>query len=138
MGGDEFGTKKKINLILALHNHQPEGNFGDVFAKSYEMSYEPFIDVLEKFPQIKVVQHYSGILLRWLQQNRPDFLNRLRRLAAAGQLEMMGGAFYEPILVMIRTKISGTDWQAAAFYRKFSIKCRGWPAERVWNTSVVL
>ena len=135
-----LAQRKKINLILALHNHQPEGNFGDVFAKSYEMSYEPFIDVLEKFPQIKVVQHYSGILLRWLQQNRPDFLNRLRRLAAAGQLEMMGGAFYEPILVMIpdEDKVGQIEKLSRFLQENFQVEVTGaWPAERVWEPHLV-
>lgn len=75
---------RKINFILALHNHQPEGNFPDVFEKNYQLAYEPFIQELEQFPELKVVQHYSGILLRWLQENHPNFMSRLRQLAANG------------------------------------------------------
>ncbi len=61
---------KGIKLILILHNHQPEGNFPEVFERTYLLAYEPFISELERFPRLKVVLHYSGILFGWLQLNR--------------------------------------------------------------------
>lgn len=127
---------KQINLILAMHNHQPEGNLPEVFERTYKAAYEPFIRELERFPDIKVVQHYSGILLRWLQENRPDFMSRLRNLVSNGQIEMMGGAFYEPILVMIPEddKIGQIKKQTRFIQENFQTDVSGaWLAERVWE-----
>ena len=132
----EQGKTAKVSLILALHNHQPEGNFPDVFARTFAAAYEPFIRELEKFPELRVVQHYSGILLRWLQENRPEFMERLRRLVSAGQIEMMGGAFYEPILVMIPDddKIGQLEKQQRFIREHFGVEAQGaWLAERVWE-----
>ncbi|MCW3489307.1 alpha-amylase/4-alpha-glucanotransferase domain-containing protein [Dethiobacter alkaliphilus] len=127
---------KKIHLILALHNHQPEGNLPEVFERTYTNAYEPFIAELEQFGQIKVVQHYSGILLRWLQENRPAFMSRLRNLVSAGQIEMMGGAFYEPILVMIpdEDKVGQIAKQSRFIRENFQTDVSGaWLAERIWE-----
>ncbi|NLZ38483.1 MAG: DUF1926 domain-containing protein [Firmicutes bacterium] len=128
--------KQKVNFILALHNHQPEGNFPDVFRQNYKQAYLPFIEELEKHPTIKVVQHYSGILLRWLQENQPEFMIRLRKLTASGQLEMMGGAFYEPILAMIpdEDKIGQIKKHSRFLRENFQVDVQGaWLAERVWE-----
>ncbi|NLN06284.1 MAG: DUF1926 domain-containing protein [Firmicutes bacterium] len=128
--------KGKIHLILALHNHQPEGNLPEVFARTYAAAYEPFLGMLERFPKIKVVQHYSGILLRWLAEQRPAFLDRLRKLLAAGQLELMGGAFYEPILVMIpdEDKIGQIKKLSRFLRENFQVDAAGaWLAERIWE-----
>ena len=126
----------QIQLVLALHNHQPEGNLPEVFERTFTQAYEPFIAELERFPKIKVVQHYSGILLRWMQENRPAFMSRLRNLVASGQVEMMGGAFYEPILVMIpdEDKIVQIQKQSHFIQENFQTDVRGaWLAERVWE-----
>lgn len=126
----------QINFILCLHNHQPEGNLPEVFERTYNHAYEPFIRELERFPRIKAVQHYSGILLRWLQENRPGFMTRLRKLITNGQMEMMGGAFYEPILAMIpdEDKIGQIEKQSRFIQENFQADVAGaWLAERVWE-----
>ena len=116
--------EKRIQLILALHNHQPEGNLPEVFERTYTSAYEPFIRELERYPQIKVVQHYSGILLRWLQENHPEFMSRLRNLVSSGQVEMMGGAFYEPILAMIPDEDKIGQIQKRSEERRVGKQCR--------------
>ncbi len=132
----EEGKKAELTLILALHNHQPEGNLPEVFARTFEAAYEPFVSELEKFPGLKVVQHYSGILLNWLLQNRPQFMERLRWLVSSGQTEIMGGAFYEPILAMVPDDDkSGQLAKQQRFIREhFGVEAEGaWLAERVWE-----
>jgi alpha-amylase len=126
----------KINLVFALHNHQPEGNLPDVFSRTFNNAYEPFIRELEAFPEIKVVLHYSGTLFLWLQENRPEFMARLRNLVSSGQVEMMGGAFFEPILVMIpdEDKVGQIKKQNRFIRENFQVDVQGaWLAERIWE-----
>lgn len=131
------GTEgNRIHLILALHNHQPEGNLPEVFDRTFADAYEPFIRELERHPEIRVVQHYSGILLNWLQNCQPRFMDRLRALVANRQVEMMGGAFYEPILVMIpdEDKIGQIQKQSRFIRENFQVETEGaWLAERIWE-----
>ena len=127
---------KKIKLIFVLHNHQPEGNLSEVFERTYLAAYEPFISELERFPRLKVVQHYSGILFGWLQANRPEFIERLRHLVTCGQIEMMGGAFFEPILAAIpdADKAGQLEKQSRFIRENFQVDVSGaWLAERVWE-----
>ena len=91
----------RISLALALHNHQPVGNFGWVIAEVFEQAYLPMVDALERHPTVRVALHYSGPLLDWLRAERPEFIERLRVLADRGQVEIMGGGYAEPILVSL-------------------------------------
>lgn len=90
-----------IRLSLVFHNHQPIGNFEGVFEAAYQDSYAPFLEVLREYPDIKVVIHNSGSLLEWLVTAHPEYIDGLRELAQRGQIEILGGPFYEPILACI-------------------------------------
>ncbi|HEY2253206.1 MAG TPA: alpha-amylase, partial [Planctomycetaceae bacterium] len=128
----------RIRLVLALHDHQPIGNFDGVFEAAYQDSYWPFLDVIEKYPEIPVALHTSGSLLEWLVDKHPEYIDRIRMLADRGQIEIIGGPFYEPILATIprRDRIG----QIAAYSRYlenlFGSPVRGmWVPERVWEQS---
>jgi len=88
-------------FVLALHCHQPVGNFGWVLEEAFSKAYGPFLEALERHPKVRVVFHYSGVLLDYFQAQHPEFLRRLKALVRNGQVEVLGGGYYEPILTMI-------------------------------------
>lgn len=90
-----------VTLLLGIHNHQPVGNFGHVFRMAYDRCYRPFLDLLEQHPRIRLTLHYTGPLLDWFEKEEPGFLDRLAKLVASNQIELLGGGFYEPILSVI-------------------------------------
>src|SRR5690606_15062743 len=90
-----------LRLVLAIHDHQPVGNFDGVFEDACRDSYAPFLDVLADYPEIPVALHHSGSRLEWLVSHRPDYVDRVRSLVERGQIEILGGAFFEPILAAI-------------------------------------
>ena len=49
-----------VRFVLALHNHQPIGNFTGVMEQAYQQSYRPFLDVFERYPTLKIALHTSG------------------------------------------------------------------------------
>ena len=127
---------KSVNLLLGTHNHQPVGNFDSVFLHAYNHAYRPFLDMLERFPKIKVTQHYTGILLDWFRSNQPGILKQIKRLVESGQIEIMGGAYYEAILTVIpdRDKLSQLDKLSKSVKKEFGVRPSGmWLAERVWE-----
>ena len=91
----------RIALALAIHNHQPVGNFGWVIAFNHERAYQPLLEALERHPGVRLALHYSGPLLEWLRAERPEFLTRLAELVARDQVEIMGGGYYEPVLASL-------------------------------------
>ncbi len=127
---------QKFHLLLLIHSHQPVGNFENVFEGAYQKSYLPFIEVLAKHPAVRVGMHYSGSLLEWMEVKHPEFFERLRGLVAAGQVEMVGGGFYEPILAVIPAEDRREQIRRMADYleKHFGRRPGGlWLTERVWE-----
>ncbi|MEK6572500.1 MAG: hypothetical protein AABZ61_14090, partial [Bacteroidota bacterium] len=125
-----------ITLLLAVHNHQPIGNFDFVFQEAFDRAYKPFFDVLEKHPRIKISLHYSGILLTWLEEHQPGFLSRLSRLVKSGQVELLTGAYYEAILsVLPEADRQGQIRKLSSVIKKRfrTVPAGMWLAERVWE-----
>lgn len=131
---------KKVQFIFGIHNHQPVGNFDDVFHHACDHSYLPFLKVVEKFPNISMAFHFSGSLLEWLEPNRPDVLELFKQLVDRGNIEILGAGFYEPILAMIPAadrvgQIQKMNKWAKSF-AKYEVQ-GNWLTERVWEPHLV-
>ncbi len=128
--------EKSINLPIVFHFHQPVDNFEWVFEDVYNKSYEPLIDNLFKFEDIKITLHFSGNLLEWLLKNKPDFIEKLKIMAKRGQIEIIGGGYYEPIFSIIpyRDKIAQIKKLTDLIKIEFALEVKGaWLSERVWE-----
>jgi alpha-amylase len=128
-----------IRFIFVLHDHQPIGNFDHVFEQAYQDSYKPFLDLFESYPTLKLALHTSGPLMEWLDDKHPDYLDRLASLVAAGRIEIVGGAFYEPILAMLpsRDRVGQVRSYASWLENRLGADVRGmWIAERVWEQNM--
>ncbi|HEX5825950.1 MAG TPA: alpha-amylase/4-alpha-glucanotransferase domain-containing protein [Candidatus Limnocylindrales bacterium] len=126
----------RISLALAIHNHQPVGNFGWVFAEVYDRAYLPMLEALERHPGVRLSLHYTGPLLEWLEAERPEFVARLTALVRHGQVELLGGGLYEPVLASLpeRDRVDQLSRMAGELERLTGTRPRGaWLAERVWE-----
>ena len=128
-----------LRLVLVLHNHQPIGNFEGVCEEAYQDSYLPFLDVFERFQNVRIALHTSGSLIEWIDRRHPEYLDRLAGLVAAGRVEIVGGAFMEPILTMIppRDRVG----QITSYRRWLEARLGGavrgmWMPERVWEQTL--
>ncbi len=131
---------KRVLFVMGLHSHQPVGNFDFVFEQATKDCYHPFLEVLARYPKIRMSLHYSGVLLEWLRLRRPETFALLVRLVESGQVEMMGGGFDEPILVMLpeRDQVGQMKKQSDYLARHFGVRPEGmWLTERVWETGLV-
>lgn len=123
-------------FVFVLHNHQPVGNFEHVFADAFERCYRPVVESLARHPEIKVGLHFTGSLLEWIARERRSYLDQVRGLVDRGQVEILGGGFYEPILsTLTDTDAAGQIEMMAMFCeRHFGRRPSGmWLAERVWD-----
>lgn len=128
---------KTVNLIIGIHNHQPIGNFDFIFEEAYRKAYRPFLDVVRRFPSVKIGMHFTGIVLDWIDRTYPEFVADLKGMVASGQVEMIGGGFYEPILPVIpdHDKIGQIKKLSTYVEEKTGMRPQGmWMAERVWET----
>ncbi len=128
--------KRRINFTFGLHSHQPIGNLDYVFDTAYKDAYLPLLEVIEKHPQIKMTLHYTGVLIDWFMDKYPEVLEKIKKLVDRGQIELMTGAYYEPILPIIpdRDKLGQLNRLTNFIKDYFDYTPRGmWLAERVWE-----
>jgi 4-alpha-glucanotransferase len=107
-----------------------------VIEEVYRTAYEPMLGALERHPRIRLALHYSGPLLDWLAVEQPTFLDRLRALADADRIELLGGGYYEPILPSLpdRDRLAQLRLMADEVERIGGSRPLGaWLAERVWE-----
>ncbi len=130
---------RKFELVFLIHAHQPVGNFEDVIERAYQNCYLPFVDLLSRHPSIRLGLHYTGPLLEWIERAHPEYLQRLRALVASRQVEIIGGGFYEPILVTIPPQDRHDQIVRLAAYVEKHVGARPqgtWLAERVWEPQI--
>ncbi len=133
-------TKNTISLILGIHNHQPVDNWDHVIEDAYTKCYRPFLDMLKRFPSIKMSIHNTGYLLDWLEKHHPDLISEMVELHQCGQVELFGGGYYEPVLAIIPD--CDKQGQLTKLSDRIESMCgdrpKGmWLAERVWEPHLV-
>ncbi len=132
--------QKRIYFSLGLHNHQPVGNFDFVIERAYQMCYKSLIEFFYNYPKFPFNVHFSGYLLLWLENNHPEYFKILKTLSERGQVEILSGGFYEPILSIIpdKDKVLQVKKLNDYIYNKFGQRPKGmWLAERVWEPHLV-
>ncbi|MCL1972769.1 MAG: DUF1926 domain-containing protein [Endomicrobia bacterium] len=127
----------KVKFVFCTHNHQPVGNFGWVFERAYQVSYKPFMQVMLNHPKIRWSLHASGMLWEYISKEHPDYIKSVKKLVASGNLEILSGGYYEPIMTSIpdRDKIGQINKLTAYLENKFGCEevNGAWLAERVWE-----
>jgi alpha-amylase len=131
---------RTITTVFAVHNHQPVGNFPEVFEEAYRRSYRPFLEVFERHPSVKCTQHWTGPLLDWLVERHPEFIERMKAMVHCGQLELLTGTYYEAVAAVIpeADAIGQIAKLTDRIHGVFDTAPRGmWLAERVWEPGLV-
>jgi alpha-amylase len=85
---------------------------------------------------VKITLHFSGNLLEWFLNNKPKFIEMLKVMAKRGQIEIIGGGYYEPIFAIIpnRDKIAQIKKLSDLIKKEFGLEVKGaWLSERVWE-----
>jgi alpha-amylase len=129
-------TEPSIYFPIVFHFHQPVDNFPWVFEESFQKAYKPLIQNIYDFPEIKVTLHFSGNILEWFIENKPKFINKIREMAHRGQIEIIGGGYYEPIYAVIprRDRIAQIRKLTQLIKKEFHLAVNGaWLSERVWE-----
>jgi alpha-amylase len=128
-----------ITFLWAVHNHQPVGNFEAVLERVHREAYAPFAAVLEAHPHVRIALHVSGCLLDWLEARHPEYVDRVGRLVDRGQIELLTGGYYEPILPAIpeEDRLGQIAKLSERLERRFGRRPEGmWVAERVWEPAL--
>ena len=82
---------RPLRLVLAVHNHQPIGNFDSVVEAAYQDSYLPFLQTFARYPSLRISLHTSGSLFDWLSQRHPEYLDLVGELVPPGESKSWAG-----------------------------------------------
>lgn len=130
---------RNVYLILGAQNSQALGLVNDDRNLLYENSYKPFLKLLYNHPDIRFTLYYSGLLLEWLDKHHSEYVDVLTEMVKRRQVELLGGAFFEPMLPMIpKTDRIGQIERLTTHLRKsFGRRPRGaWIPESVWDQRI--
>lgn len=90
-----------MKLALFLHFYQPPTQTPDILYKICQESYEPVVSILEANPGSRITFNISGSLIEQLTVSHGDILQKIKKLASRGQVELTGSAIYHPLLTEI-------------------------------------
>ena len=127
---------KELRFLFAVHCHQPVGNFGFVVDKAFKDCYRPFLERLEKHPRFKFSLHFSGPLWEHMEKRERGCWDMVKAMSGRGQVELLSGGFYEPILSIIpeEDRIGQVRLMNDFIGSNFGQTPRGlWLTERVWE-----
>ncbi|MFZ2055570.1 MAG: alpha-amylase/4-alpha-glucanotransferase domain-containing protein [Candidatus Aminicenantales bacterium] len=126
----------ELTFLFAVHNHQPVGNFPEVFKKAFRDCYEPFLAEMAAHPAVRFTLHFSGPLWEYMAAKEKKSWELVEEMAARGQVELLGGGFYEPILSIIpeEDRVGQLRLMNNFLNENFGRRPRGgWLTERVWE-----
>ncbi len=128
-----------LRFCLALHLHQPVGNFDTVFRDHLADVYRPLVRSLMGGELWPVAMHISGPLLEWLDLHAPDFVDEIGEHARANRLEILCAGHDEPILAVLSRQdrleqvLRHREWIRS----RLGVEASGlWLTERVWEPTL--
>lgn len=129
-----------LRLVFVVHNHQPVGNDPRVIGEIARVAYRPLLEALAAAPWFRHGLHLSGPLLEWMERFDTPYLDRLGEMVGRGQVELLTGGLYEPVLASIpgedrRAQIAGLSERLR---RRFGVVPQGlWLTERAWEPQLI-
>ena len=96
-----MATKGSVPVVFILHAYQPITQKREILERIITNCYIPFFDNLLKNKNVRITLNISGCLLEKLAIDYPEVLALIEKAILANQIELMGSAFYHPILPLI-------------------------------------
>ena len=87
-----------LELVLGFDISHPPGMSRSVLKRAWLDAYSPLLQELEDRSSAVVSLRVSGVVLDFLENEHPEGIDRLRRLIERGQVEILGGAYYDAVL----------------------------------------
>ena len=126
------GIFLKTNVAFCPHFHQPHFQLQHTREEVFKNSYLPWIELLEEAtedPDFYINIHLSGPLLLWLAQEKPIYIERLRKLFEKEGVGMIGGLADEAF-VQLSARPDDILFQVREYAnitaRLFGVKAQNW------------
>ncbi|OLS32331.1 MAG: Alpha-amylase [Candidatus Heimdallarchaeota archaeon AB_125] len=94
-------SRESVPVVFILHAYQPITQNREILERIMTNCYIPFFENLLENKNVRITLNISGCLLEKLAVDYPDVLTLIEKAILANQIELMGSAFYHPILPFI-------------------------------------
>ncbi len=131
---------KKTTLLFGIHLHQPIDNFKWVIDHAVKVCYEPFFEVMSRYPEFRFSVHCSGWLMEQIENDFPSLYKKIKTLSDNGSIEFFSAGYYEPILSVIPSddRVEQINRLSNNIKKQFNQNPNGlWLTERVWESSLI-
>jgi len=131
---------KRLGLHLCFHHHQPVGNIDWVLEEVYQNAYAPLLEAMTSVPHVRLNLSYSAPVLRFIEKNHPEYLEKLRELNHQGRVELLVTGFYEPVLADLapEDRLGQLELCRRWLEERFGVQPRGsWLSEGVWDKHLI-
>ncbi len=128
-----------LQLGCCLSFHQSQATGAEALDALFDEVYEPLLDLLEGEKTFRVSLAFSGNILERALASCPAFLDRLAGLQRDGRIELLGGAFYTPVLSSIPDRDALSQLQYTSGFYQQHLRCRPrgvWLALQAWEGSL--
>ncbi len=130
---------KPLHLVLGAHNSRIL-NLADVEQeRQYEDTFKPLLKLLYNRRDMKITLYYSGVMMEWLEKHHSEYVDVLVEMVKRRQVELLGGAFYEPVLGFVpkTDRLGQIERMTTHIRQRFGRRPRGaWMPENMWDPRV--
>ncbi len=131
--------RSSLHLACVLCFDQAFSASAVAMDRRFELSVEPLVRALEENDRLSLVVHLAGRLLEHAVAHRPQLLGRISALSQQGRLELLGGAFFSPVLGSIpeRDAVGQLRFTANWLNRNINATPTGaWLPLRAWDPTL--
>lgn len=132
-------VSEPVLLHVAISFHQPLSADQAALEDALLRCYLPLLAEIERATDLRVSLHFGGHLLDFLARFHEDFLFRVKTLVKRGQVEILGGPFYNANFALIpEADLRGQMQMSAEFWESHGSQVPGvmWPCEQIWAAEI--
>jgi len=131
----------KMQLLLGVSFSPPVHAGDDDWERYYLSSVKPFLSVAYRYPDIPLTLFFNGSLLEWMESQHPEYLTALSEMIKRKQVEVLGGAYYSPLLPLIppTDRLGQIEALTTSVRKLLGRRPRGlWLTKGVWDPALVV
>lgn len=131
--------RSSLHLACVFCFDQAQAASAVAMDRRFQHAIEPLLALLEANERLQAVVHIGGRLLDHAAGHRPQVLGRITALHQQGRLELLGGAFYSPVLSAIPEKDAMGQVRFATNWLKRNlniIPTGAWLPLRAWDPTL--
>ena len=94
-------------ISFCPHFHQPHFQLHKTRESVFDISYEPWLNLLEmavsKYDNFYINIHLSGPFLYWIKEEKKEFIDKLKKLISSNKIGLVGG-FCDEAFIQLSTR----------------------------------